>query len=45
MEIELREENQKIDLPKQFKIIREVTDDERFQNSSLAKNKNVRELQ
>ena len=36
LEIELRDENQKIKFPKQFKIIKEVTDDENYTNFSLA---------
>ena len=41
MEIELKEENQKIDFPKYFKIIKEVTNEETFFNSAIASGKNV----
>lgn len=37
VEIEIREEDQKIAFPKGFKIIREVTDDEAYKNAALAK--------
>ncbi len=37
LEIELRDEGQEIHFPKELKIIREVTDDEAYKNSSLAK--------
>lgn len=36
-EIELGDENTKITFPKQLKVIKEVTDDESYKNSSLAK--------
>ena len=36
LEIELSNENDKIDFPKKFKIIKEVTNDEKYKNSSLA---------
>lgn len=36
-EIELASENEKITFPEQIKIIKEVTDDERYKNASLAK--------
>ena len=36
VEIELNDENQDIELPKQLKLIREVTDDPNYKNSSLA---------
>ncbi len=35
-EIELREENTPVDFPKQIKVIREVTGDERYKNAALA---------
>lgn len=37
VEIEIREEDQKIAFPKGLKIIREVTDDEAYKNAALAK--------
>ncbi|MDO4650555.1 MAG: AAA family ATPase [Eubacteriales bacterium] len=37
VEIELSSENEEIVLPKQLKIIREVTEDEAFKNASLAR--------
>lgn len=37
MEIELNREDQEIEIPKMIKIIKEVTDDERYFNASLAK--------
>ena len=37
VEIELREETQEIRFPEQLRVIREVTDDEAYKNSSLAK--------
>ena len=37
MEIELRDENERIVFPKNIKIIKEVTDDESYKNASLAK--------
>ncbi len=40
MELELNDENQKIDYPKGIKIIKEVTGDPNYLNSSLAKNYN-----
>ena len=39
MEIELRDEQQKIDFPKYINIIKEVTNDEEFLNYNLAKHK------
>lgn len=36
VEIELASEDQEIRLPEQFKVIREVTDDDEYKNSSLA---------
>lgn len=36
MEIELKEEHQKIDFPKQINILKEVTDDEKYTNISIA---------
>lgn len=36
-EIELSDENTEITFPKQIKVIKEVTDDETYKNSSLAK--------
>ena len=36
MEIELADENQQISFPKFIKIIKEVTDDEAYKNSSIA---------
>ena len=36
-EIELNNENQEIEMPKQLKLIREVTNDKRYKNSELAK--------
>ena len=36
MEIELRDENTEIRIPKEIKVIREVTDDETFKNAALA---------
>ncbi|MBR4474002.1 MAG: AAA family ATPase [Oscillospiraceae bacterium] len=38
VEIELHDENEEIRFPEQMKIIREVTDDENYQNASLARN-------
>lgn len=40
-EIELREENQKIIFPKELKVIKEVTEDEAYKNSSLAAMNNI----
>ena len=37
VEIELREETQEIRFPEQLRVIREVTDDDAYKNSSLAK--------
>ena len=37
VEIELREENEAIRFPKQLRVLREVTQDERYKNASLAK--------
>ena len=37
MEIELSDENAKIDFPDFIKVIKEVTDDDAYKNSSLAK--------
>ena len=37
MEIELNDENEKINIPKQIKVIQEVTDDERYTNYQMAK--------
>ncbi len=37
MEIELRDENQEIILPSNITVIKEVTDDDEYKNSSLAK--------
>lgn len=37
MEIELRDENQEIVMPKNIYVIKEVTDDDEYKNSSLAK--------
>ena len=36
LEIELADENEKIDFPEGIKVIKEVTDDERYKNASLA---------
>lgn len=36
-EIELSDENMSIEFPKEIKVIKEVTDDENYKNSSLAK--------
>ena len=36
LEIELADENEKIDFPEGIRVIREVTDDERYKNASLA---------
>ena len=36
-EIELNNENQEIEMPKQLKLIREVTNDKKYKNSELAK--------
>ena len=38
MEIELSDENQRIDLPKEIKVIKDVTEDSNYKNSSLAQN-------
>ena len=38
MEIELRSENQEFSIPKSINVIKEVTDDDEYKNSSLAKN-------
>ncbi len=38
MELELRDENQEIRMPKEIKVIKEVTDDDDYKNASLAKN-------
>jgi CYTH domain-containing protein len=40
MEIELCEENQEISIPNFIKVIKDVTDDDEYKNSSLAKNVN-----
>ena len=40
MEIELCEENQEISIPDFIKVIKDVTDDDEYKNSSLAKNVN-----
>ena len=37
LEIELKEENEQIRFPKEIQILREVTDDESYKNSNLAK--------
>ena len=37
MEIELNNENEEIRFPEQLKVIREVTDDDRFKNAALAR--------
>lgn len=37
VEIELREEDQVINFPKELRVIREVTDDETFKNATLAR--------
>ena len=37
MEIELRDENQEYVLPSNITVIKEVTDDDEYKNSSLAK--------
>ena len=37
IEIELNNENQEFEIPKQLKLIREVTNDKRYKNSELAK--------
>ena len=37
VEIELNSENQEFELPKQFEIIKEVTNDKKYKNSELAK--------
>lgn len=37
MEIELKEENEKINIPKFIKIIKEVTDDRKYKNYEMAK--------
>ena len=37
VEIELSDEKQKVKIPKKFKVIKEVTDDEAYKNASLAK--------
>ena len=36
MEIELADENEKVDFPEFIKVIKEVTDDDSYKNSSLA---------
>lgn len=36
-EIELSDENAKIEFPKEIKVIKEVTDDEKYKNASLAR--------
>ena len=41
VEIELTSENEKISLPLDFEIIKEVTEDNQFKNKSLAKNTNI----
>jgi CYTH domain-containing protein/thymidylate kinase len=38
MELELRDENEQIEFPEGIEVIREVTDDERYRNSALARN-------
>lgn len=43
VEIELTSENEKISLPLDFEIIKEVTEDNQFKNKSLAKNTNILE--
>ena len=35
-EVELNDENQKIELPKKLNVIKEVTNDERYKNAQLA---------
>ena len=37
MEIELTEENQAVELPPQIRVLREVTGDRRYTNSSLSR--------
>lgn len=37
MEIELRDEEQKVELPQQIRIIREVTNDGRYTNAAIAR--------
>lgn len=37
LEIELNNENQEIEIPNKFKIIKEVTYDKKYKNSELAK--------
>ena len=39
VEIELNDENEKIEFPKQLKLIKEVTNDKNYRNSELAKYK------
>jgi len=41
MEIELRHENEKIHFPKQIKVIKEVTGDERYSNYAIASNNKI----
>lgn len=36
MEVELSEENEKFEIPREIKVIKEVTDDKRYKNASLA---------
>lgn len=35
-EVELNDENQKIELPKKFNVLKEVTNDEKYKNAQLA---------
>ncbi len=41
IEIELTDENQIFEIPLEFKVIKEVTEDEEFKNKSLAKNTKI----
>lgn len=41
LEIELTDKNQKVRIPKDIKVIKEVTDDDNFKNSSIAKDNTV----
>lgn len=45
MEIELRDENQTVELPPQIRVLREVTADKRYTNASLSKEIPVEDLE
>lgn len=41
LEVELTEESKSVELPKEIKLIKEVTEDDRYKNSSLAKSTDI----